>query len=112
MIETLVMNYLEEKMTSVPVYLEYPEENLTKFIVIEKMGSSESNQIQRATIAVRSHGKTLGEAMELNESVKDAMKDMVELDAVSRVTRNSDYNFTDAERHEYRYQALFDITYY
>ena len=37
---------------------------------------------------------------------------MVALDEVSKVSLNSDYNFTDAATKRYRYQAVFDIIHY
>lgn len=51
-------------------------------------------------------------AAELNEKVKSAMDEIVELDEVTRCELNSDYNYTDTSRKKYRYQAVFDITHY
>ncbi len=52
------------------------------------------------------------EAAVLNEEVKEAVEGMITLDEVSKVSLNSDYNFTDTTTKEYRYQAVFDINYY
>jgi hypothetical protein len=54
----------------------------------------------------------LYEAAALNERVKEAVKGSVELDEISGVQLNSDYNFTDVSGKQYRYQALFVFTHY
>ncbi|MDY6211989.1 hypothetical protein [Hornefia butyriciproducens] len=109
MIELILLRYLEKKLSPVPVLMEYPEENIRKFAVMEKTGSGESNGIQSAQIAIQSHGKNLMEAAELNEEVKDAMESLIEEDVICDVQRNTDYNFTDDSTGHYRYQAIFDI---
>ena len=48
----------------------------------------------------------------LNEQVKEVVEQMIELPEISGIELNSDYNFTDEETKEYRYQAVFDINYY
>ena len=37
---------------------------------------------------------------------------MITLNSISKIKLNSDYNFTDTETKEYRYQAVFDINHY
>ena len=37
---------------------------------------------------------------------------MINLDEIASVKLNSDYNFTDEETKQYRYQAVFDIKHY
>ena len=48
----------------------------------------------------------------LNEKIKELMDNLVELDEVSGIHLNSDYNFTDIDSKRYRYQAVFDINHY
>lgn len=52
------------------------------------------------------------EAAKLNEKIKNLMYDLITVSEVSKVSLNSDYNYTDLETKEYRYQAVFDIHYY
>lgn len=52
------------------------------------------------------------EAAKLNEELKEIVEQLVILDEISGVSLNSDYNFTDTETKEYRYQAVFDINHY
>ena len=114
MIEEIVREHLIEE-TELPAYLEEPPKPPLKYMLIEKVGSSdgEAHAIGRAMIVVQSiSAESLVQAALLNEQVKQAMW---RLEADSRVTRvrcNSDLNFTDAKTLRYRYQALFEITYY
>ena len=50
-------------------------------------------------------------AAELNETVKAAMDELAELRGIGSVSLNSDYNFTDSTTKQYRYQAIYNITY-
>ena len=51
---------------------------------------------------------------ELNrEGVKELLQSQdMQLNDVIKVSLNSDYNFTDITTKRYRYQAVFDISYY
>lgn len=116
MIEKIVLDYLAEELDPVPVYMQVPESNpnpgSAKFVVIEKTGSSLENHIFSAMLAIQSYAPTLYEAAVLNEAVKAAMLQMIELEEVARVDINSDYNFTDEETKQPRYQAVFDLVHY
>lgn len=112
MIEATLIAYLSEKL-SVEVYAEYPENAPAQFVLIEKTGSGITNRLSRATVAAQSYGDTLLDAIELNEQVKEVMDDLPdELDSITRSKLNTDYNFTDTSTRKYRYQAVYDITYY
>lgn len=115
MIESIVYEFLKENMT-VPVYTEIPNNPPVKMIVLEKTGSSQDNFIKRSTFAIQSYGKSMFEAAELNETLKEIMMDgldgLLSLDEISAVNLNSDYNFTDTTTKRYRYQAVFDIVHY
>lgn len=111
MIETIVMDYLEAEL-SIPVRLEKEEGLPKEYVLIQKTGSGVSNYIKRAVIAIQSISDSLYGASCLNEKVKNAMEQIVQLDSVSKCELNSDYNYTDSQKHQYRYQAIFDIYYY
>ncbi len=110
-IEKTVKNYLEETL-GLPVYLEVPENPAESYVLIEKTGSSKENYILSSTFAVQSIAPRMEEASELNERVKEVMDRIIILDDVSRSALNSDYNFTDTEKKEYRYQAVYDLVHY
>lgn len=116
MIETTIISYLSNSI-STSVYAERPENIPDKYVLIEKTGSSTENHITTSTIAIQSivntmNGGTLLDAMELNETVKAAMGGLLMLDEISKVSLNSDYNYTDDRTKEYRYQAVYQITHY
>lgn len=48
----------------------------------------------------------------MNESIIELMLEAVSLVDISRVSLNSNYNYTDPNTKQYRYQAVFDITHY
>ena len=111
MIEKTILDYMKEH-ASVPAHMQRPENPADAFILIEKAGSGRENHVDESTIAIQSYAKSLYEAALLNEEVKELMESILELDEISSVQLNSDYNFTEPARKQYRYQAVFDITHY
>lgn len=110
MIEEIVLKWLEQQL-DMPVYMEEPTNKPDSFVLIEKTGSSRDNLINHATLAIQSYGTTMYNAAKLNESVKLAMDDIVQLDTIGSSALNSDYNFTDETTKRYRYQCIYDLTY-
>lgn len=111
MIEKIILDWLSAEL-DVPVYLEEPKELPEEYVLIDKLGSAESDLITSATIAVQSYSASLYGAAELNVKVKKAMAGCVSQSDICRCVCTSDYNYTDTETKRYRYQAVFDITYY
>ena len=72
MIELMVRRYLAEAL-SVPVRMEMPEHPPDALVLVEKTGSSETDHIRRATLAVQSYAPSLAEAARLNEQVKEQL---------------------------------------
>ncbi len=113
MIELTIKNYLETCELGVPVLLEIPKNPAPACYVIEKTGSSTNNHITASTIAIKSYAPSMYEAATMNEAIKAAMLNgLITLDEIARVDLNSDYNFTDTQTKQYRYQAVFDIVHY
>ena len=110
MIETIVLDYLSSVLPE-PCSLEVPERPPALFVVLEKTGSSSENYINTASFAVQSYAPSLFEAAELNERVKAAMDDLIQLPDIFSSDLDSDYNFTDTSTKRYRYQAVYDIIY-
>lgn len=111
MVELIVKKHIE-KVLSVPVYMEVPAEMPETFVTIEKTGSGRSNRLDSATFAVQSWAGSLQKAAELNQQVKKAMDSLTEEAEISHAKLNTDYNFTDTSTKMYRYQAIYDLTYY
>lgn len=110
MIEKILLDYLNEAL-SVPVFMEKPERPPIRYVLVEKVGSSRENYINKATLTLQSYAESLFLAAELNEEVKKAMDNLVVLDSIGASRHNADYNFTDTTKKKYRYQAVYDLTY-
>lgn len=111
MIEIIIKKYLDGHL-DVPSFFEHEAEAPDSFVIIQKTGGKERNHSGSATFAFQSYGPTMQKTAELNVKVKSAVKGLIELDSICGVHLNSDYNFTDTETKQYRYQAVFDINYF
>lgn len=111
MIELVVLNYLKTKL-DIPVVMEHQPNLPKRYILIEKTSSKRDNLLNSSVIAIQSYAESLYEAAILNEKIKEIIDQLVYIDEVSGVRLNSDYNFTDSETKQYRYQAVFDIKHY
>ena len=111
MIEKTLYDYLSETLED-PVYMEYPDNAPERFFILEKTGGNRVDQIAYATFALQSYGGSLFSTSAMNNAGINAMLGAVELDTVSSVSLNSDYNFPDTTRKKNRYQAVFNITHY
>lgn len=110
MIEKIIRDYLDDRL-DVPVYME--EQNKEKkYVLIEKTGGGEENYLKKPILAIQSYSDSLYGASELNEKVKDIMKNCIELDEICKCSLNSDYNYTDTKTKKYCYQAVFNIVHY
>ena len=114
-IEQKVIQFLNEN-TNARAFAEMPETvelpGDGRFLIVEKTGSAYGNHIFTAIIAVQSYAKTLFDASILNEVVKRAMFEFALRDDICRVDLNSDYVFTNTEKKQPRYQAVFEIIHY
>ena len=111
MIEKVIYDYLNDVL-DVPVSLEVPNKPPARYVVMEKTGSRRDNLITSSTFLFRSYAPTLYMAAALNEEVKAALDNAIVLDEIARAKLNSDYNFTDTDTKYYRFQAVYNITYY
>ena len=82
MIEVKIYNFLKSRLNNVTVCLERPETKPDYYVLIERTGGSEPNYISSATVDIISKAPTLYKAMELDEKVRDAMRDFVSVDYV------------------------------
>src|SRR5690625_4437417 len=100
MIELIILNHLKNKLT-IPVHLEKQNQRVP-YVLFEKTSSGKSNHLPNATFAFQSYADSLYNAAVLNETVKEAVESLIELDEIRGVNLNSDYNFTDTTTKEYR----------
>lgn len=111
MIEIIIKNFLDTHL-SVSSFLEKKGKMPLSYVLFEKAGSSKSNHLLSSTFVFQSYASSMYEAAKLNEQLKEVVERLIELNEISNVSLNSDYNFTDTETKEYRYQAVFDINHY
>ena len=110
MIEGIVIDYLSDAL-SVPVSGEITDKH-PKQVTVSRGGSTEDDYIETAMIVIDSYANTMLQAAELNDSVKKEMKRIVELDSISACYLVTDYMHTHTAGKRYRYQAVFNITYF
>ena len=65
-----------------------------------------------ASVAVDVKNDLKVNAMVLNDTVASAMVGFAELDEITRVELETDYNFTNTATKQYRWQAVYQITHY
>ena len=111
MIETIIRNYLKTSLDK-PVFIEVPADPPVSYVSIERTGGREVEHIRSSIIAIQSYGGSSFEAATLHETVLALMKNIITLDSVSACDLNAEYDYTDRQTKRYRYQAVFDITYY
>lgn len=110
MIEKIVLDYLNSRLSE-PAYLEKPDDPPKRYVLIEKIGGSKENLINNATLALQSCAESLFLAASLNKEVIEAMDNIIVLDIIGSSKYNTDYNFTDTIKKQYRYQTVYDLTY-
>lgn len=116
-IEETLLKYLQEAnidAVGTNVYTMTPKQPLDgNYIIIDKTGSAYQNGISRATIAIQSiSSESLYKAAQINEAVIEAMGDFPgSVTNVFGCHLQADYNFTNTTTKQYRYQAVYDITY-
>ena len=110
-IEEFLYTKLKNKL-AVPIYTQEPEMKPDSYVLFEKTSGGERHTLKTSTIAFQSYGKSLHEAMTLNQSLKLKVLGLIANDEIVSIDLNSDYNFTDTETKRYRYQAVFDIKHY
>ena len=112
MIEKTILDYLAEQMSPIPVYMETPENVPQKYYLLQKTASGTENHINRATFAIQSiSSESLLEAATMNEDIKIAIGGIIYAADISKAELNSDYNFTNSQTKEYRYQAVYNFVY-
>ena len=111
MIELIVKKYIENNL-DIKVFFEFPKEKIKEFVLIDYIGSSSSNQLNSTRLAIQSYSDSLFKAASLNNRIKKILNNIIELNEISKIELDTDYNYSDKELKKYRYQAIFDIFHY
>lgn len=111
LIEQRVQQHLQ-KTLGLPVLFERLAVLPETFVLAERLGGGGSTGLCTARLALQSYAVSLLAAARLNERVKTALAGFAECGDICRCELQTDYNFTDPETKRYRYQAVYEITYY
>ena len=110
-IEAEIIEYLNRVLT-VPVSADVPKNRPKQFVTIERTSGNLSDvALDHASIAVQSWAKTRTEASELSEKVDTAMVEMNHPN-ITRIVRDSIYNWPDTDYSMARYQGVYDVIFY
>lgn len=109
LIEQFVLEYLKDKLDTDRIYVEMPEDLSSAFSVLTLTGRGKRNQINEATIEIRSYGVTKYQAAALDELIRQAMEDINEKDVSCRFGGGNDRPDTTIKMP--RYRSYFNIYY-
>ncbi len=111
MIEDILYNYLTDK--GILIFSAYPAKRpKTAFVVMQKMDGARIDHIDKATFAFTSYGADPSDAACMNEAVKEALFDIIELSQVSRSELGGESSDADGTNHLFTYESIFNFTYY
>ena len=111
-IEAIIIKHLNDGLEGITVHSLVPADRPDSFVIIERTGGSIENLIKRGLFVVDCYAPSMADAAELCEDVIALMMTLPEHDEVASVRLNSHYNDTDTALHEYKYGAMFEVTYY
>lgn len=120
MVEEIVIGYLNSNLNCM-VFAEKPKDKPDRYVIVEKTGGGIKHGLCHSVVAIQSivqatPDNSRYDAAKLNEAVKEAMigdtGGILTDPYVVGVELNSDYNFTDPDSNEYRYQAVYNINHY
>lgn len=111
MIEALLLDYLNER-ASVRWYGMRPKNEPERYGLIDKTGMTGDSKLSTSTFACQSYAPTLLEAAEISAELRGLLEGAVELAEITRVELTTEYNFTNTETRQPRYQAVFEVTHY
>lgn len=113
LIEIAVKNHVEGQLADCPVYMEYPKGDAPDcFLVLDRTEGSREDHIVTGTFVAQSYGQSKAAAAMLHEKVKRAMDSLYSLSRIAGCDLIGDYPFFDTQHNRYRYQAVYEITYY
>lgn len=111
LIEIEVLNYLETKL-NVPVCTEQPTGGVSEYVVFQVIDRGLQNHINSATVEFYSYAESNCAAAELDELVRQAMLDIVELPEISASKLGGGRNDKDDTLKRYRYRSYFNLFFY
>lgn len=94
--------------SGIETFMERPKDATEEYCIVERTGSSSTDYVTTATIAVQSISGSLAKAAKLNEKVKKILL-TADIEGISSIKLMSDYNFTNTAAKQHRYQAVYSV---
>lgn len=110
LIEPIVLSYLQAKL-DVPVFMEIPAHPTDTFVTIQKIDAGERDHIFAVTLEIHSYAQSKFEAAELDDKVREAMENIVELDAISASKFGGGNDAPNTSTKMYRYRSYYNLFY-
>ena len=107
-VEAVIVAYLNK--CGFKAYADVPANRPEEFVTVERTGGA-LDALDRPTVAVQSWSTTRYAASELAIRVDAFMSGLVAESDVTKVSRNTLYNYPDESGHP-RYQAVYDLVTY
>jgi hypothetical protein len=115
LLEAVIIQFLNESIRiPAPVFSDVPKERPDTFITVEQVGGATQNVvIDTASFAIQCYSTSRYNAAMLSEKVDNELRDeFIKSPYITRVKRNSFYNFPEENTKHSRYQLVVDITFY
>ena len=110
-IEQTIRDYLLTKFQNVPIEVMEPTDAPSKYIVFDVIDQGIEDHIWAVTVEFFSYGASVLEASALNEELKAAMLDIVELDSIFSCKLGGGGIDFNNEMKRYRYRSYFNLYY-
>lgn len=110
-IEQTIRDYLLTKLNNVPIEVIEPTNAPSKYIVIRVIDQGEEDYINAVTVEALCYGSSIYEASSLNEELKIAMHDIVELDSIFSCKLGGGGSDFNNSMKRLRYRSYFNLFY-
>ena len=111
LIEKVIRDYLLTKL-DVPILTEQPTGRVSEYVVLQVTDRGWENHIESATVEFGCYAETKMEAAELDEALRTAMFDIIELSEISASKFGGGRDDKDDTLKRYRYRSFFNLFYH
>lgn len=109
LIEPIVLSYLQAQ--DIPAFCEIPPGPPEEFVVMRKYDSGKSNHIEAVTLEFQSYAPSKYEAALLDEKVRTAMDNIIQLNTFSASKYGGGNDAPDNSTKAYRYKSYYNLFY-
>lgn len=111
MVDVEILNRLNA-LLSLDVYMEKPDDAPEEFYVIQFVKGGNQHGLAEMSIIAQSYGNTMYRACDMNKDMEAALESLISEDYIRDISRNGSYPYNKTDIKQYRYQCLFDVSYY